>query len=144
MAINVIDMLQPSPSGRHPIVDARHTKGGYYSVPSTTDRDLIPIERRSSGMVVHIYNTNTEYRLISGITNDYWTVVNRHSFNQVVNSIGDNGFLKSFEHQLGYFPNIHITSASGVLIGEIIHTSNNSLKVRCLLGDVPLGTGYLS
>lgn len=121
MAINIADTLQPYPSGRYPIVEGSHVKGGYFSVPEIVDLYNIPLERRTSGMLVYVQSNNAEYRLISGMTNSFWTIVNKHAYQENLN-VDRGGYIY---HQLGYYPNFHITSASGQLVAGIQHVNNN-------------------
>lgn len=142
MAIYVADTLAPYPSGRYPIVEGRHVKGGYFSVPEVVDMYGIPIERRTSGMLVYVQSTNLEYRLISGITNQFWTVVNKHSYQENMDS--DYGGL--VYHQLGYYPNFHMTSSSGQLVAGIKHVNNNTILLTYLIDvyTIPGASGFAS
>lgn len=47
-------------------------QGGYRSVPTIVDRDLILPLRRKEGMKVYVIENETEYRLVGGIENTNW------------------------------------------------------------------------
>ena len=54
---------------------ALYGQGGYRSVATLAQRDLITDERREDGMVVYVIEDETEYRLKGGIANSNWEAV---------------------------------------------------------------------
>lgn len=47
-------------------------QGGYRSVQTTADMELIPAERREEGMAVFVVGEQKTYKLIGGIDNTKW------------------------------------------------------------------------
>ena len=46
--------------------------GGYRTVETIQDRNLIPDLRRNQGMLVYVLEDQTWYSLQGGVTNEYW------------------------------------------------------------------------
>lgn len=55
-----------------PTHEAQWGKGGYRSVKTIVERNLIPDERREIGMVVYVEEDSKVYILQDGISNDNW------------------------------------------------------------------------
>ena len=73
----IIDTIRPYDSNdSYPIAIANELKGGYHQVADLTERDAIPIDRRSQGMTCWVISEEKLYRLVSGITNNDWVEVN--------------------------------------------------------------------
>ena len=51
-------------------------KGGIHSYADISERDALFVERRQSGMIVYIENSDEYYKLESGLTNSDWTLIN--------------------------------------------------------------------
>jgi len=51
-------------------------QGGYRSVANIAERDAIPLDRRSEGMLVFVKDTNLTYQLIDGTDNAHWVTRN--------------------------------------------------------------------
>ena len=52
--------------------DEKYGQGGYRSVPTIADRDVISTERRREGMLVNVLADNEIYKLVGGIENTNW------------------------------------------------------------------------
>jgi hypothetical protein len=52
--------------------DDKYGRGGYRSVATLSDRDLITDDRRREGMLVFVLSEGKVYSLIGGITNAHW------------------------------------------------------------------------
>jgi hypothetical protein len=53
--------------------DDKYGRGGYRSVATLSDRDLITVDRRKEGMLVYVLSDGKIYTLTGGITNAHWT-----------------------------------------------------------------------
>lgn len=51
---------------------AKFGQGGYRSVQTIEERDLIEQDRREDGMIAYVISENKEYKLIGGILNNHW------------------------------------------------------------------------
>lgn len=54
MAIELIDTVTPANNQPYPIVNSDDVKGGYHSVNSIEERDLIPKQRRQANMLCYV------------------------------------------------------------------------------------------
>lgn len=55
-----------------PTALANELLGGFHQVALLVDRDAIPVERRSKGMICYVEESDRVYQLKGGITNDKW------------------------------------------------------------------------
>jgi hypothetical protein len=62
-------------------------KGGYRTVATSTDRDAIPADRRSEGMLVYVIGDGLVYQLKGGTTNDKWQILTLNSGNNNIKFI---------------------------------------------------------
>jgi len=69
----VIAPIRPqSPDDIFPSAWMDDIKGGWHSVPSMSDRNLIITASRQDGMVCYVEEEQKMYQLIGGIDNENW------------------------------------------------------------------------
>lgn len=62
MGINLIDEITPKNDADFPMVQDTYLKGGMRVVSTTTERDNITTERKTTGMLVHVTADGNDYR----------------------------------------------------------------------------------
>lgn len=67
MSIPIISEIVPQNNGLFPTHVSTYGRGGWHEVATATDRDNIPIERRSPGMACNVISENTIYILASDL-----------------------------------------------------------------------------
>ena len=78
--INLTGTIAPTDTlDVYPTHEAKYGHGGYREVADNTERDAIPTDRRSNGMIVFVQSSGIEYRLDSGLTNSDWVIVSSSS-----------------------------------------------------------------
>lgn len=74
-SVPVTGFVAPTdPSDTYPSHDSYYGKGGYREVVDLVDRDSIPEQRRTVGMLVFVQSTDQIYKLSNGITNSDWVI----------------------------------------------------------------------
>jgi hypothetical protein len=140
MPISVISEFVPSSSGNFPVVDVGNVRGAYWSVPTIDDRDKISVNNRKIGMLVHVQETDRDYRLVGGLSNSNWLVSTSNAYyaTGIVNSSS-----WTIHHDLGYNPNVTIINSDGELVfGRINYLTSTSLQI--LFNQNVTGSGYCS
>lgn len=138
--IEVIAPFVPKNNANLPVVDSIYVKGGFMPVDSILDRNAIPSNRRSEGMMVWVADNGYSYRLGAGLTNSDWSTIgsdaNAYSFTQ---STPASSWVIS--HNLGFIPNVLTINISGVnLHGNVQHLSSNSCVVN--FNKLYAGSGF--
>jgi hypothetical protein len=74
-SVPVTGFVAPTdPSDVYPSHDSYYGKGGYREVLDLIERDSIPEQRRTVGMLVYVQSSDQIYKLSSGITNADWVI----------------------------------------------------------------------
>jgi len=74
-SVPVTGFVAPTdPHDLYPSHDSYYGKGGYREVVDLVDRDSIPAQRRSIGMLVYVQASDQIYKLSNGITNADWVI----------------------------------------------------------------------
>lgn len=141
MPIKIISDIQPVTNARFPVVDITYVKGGYQSVGSLAERNAITLERRSTGMMVHVRDTNRTYRLVGGIFDSFWTTEVASTYEHT-QSVSASSWL--ITHNLGYNPNIFLLDAAGVNINGQISFPTGGVLARVLFNSNITGSGFCS
>lgn len=63
MPIPIISEIVPQNDGNFPTHLSQYGKGGWHEVADVDQRELIPRERRSAGMAVHVVDINRSFIL---------------------------------------------------------------------------------
>jgi len=104
------------------VTDEKFNRGGYRTVQDTTERDAIPVDRRSEGMKVRCISDSTEYILNSdGST---WTAINFGEDNEGFGSHDDGVVLLGID-----------TNNKGTIGTNAIDSSQTTISGRGSTGD---------
>lgn len=87
-SVPVTGFIAPtSETDLYPSHDSKYGKGGFREVIDLVDRDSIPNQRRSEGMLVYVISNDTTYQLKGGITNSHWDYFNSKNSTSTCGSI---------------------------------------------------------
>jgi hypothetical protein len=127
----------------YPTHDSKYGKGGLKEVDTLVERDAIPADLRSRGMMVFVIEDSNNYQLKTGITNSDWVVLESGTgggmitINQQFNSTdlvanGEGGFSWTWTHNLGKKPIIRVFDTSMEQkehITDVVQVSDNAARI---------------
>lgn len=119
-SISITGLLAPNDSlDTYAITDEKYNRGGYRAVSTPTERDNIPQDRRSEGMLVKVLSENKFYTLSGGV----WV-------EQVMGGTGGGG---------SGTPGVSVTNATINVSGHLIITLSDNTTIDAGVAVGPQG-----
>ncbi len=137
-SVRVAGFIAPTDTtDTYAVTDEIYNRGGYRSVSSIAERDLITADRRKLGMLVYDTTANTFYQLVGGVSNVNWVVwtsPNAGGASKYSEIIGNNtDTIFAIQHNLNTFDvvvGIYDASTGAQVKVDVVVTTNQTIEVR--------------